>query len=282
MSTLAFSESAKQPVPQTLTEASSFLLDIVRLSAAILVVVGHSGHSEFHTGFQNRQDLGDFAVPVFFVLSGFVIRFVTRSREHTLRDFYIDRASRMYSVILPAMALTILGSVLCYKLAPQYYLQNWAEVSNHPLTRIALNLIFLSQSWGHNTIPFINSPFWSLGYECPYYIAYGLFFYLRGYRRLFALLLWAVLAGPQVLFLLPIWYLGCWIYDLYHALRQTRFARVLGVAALTYGVLAIALYAMGSRSPLAAPLRADLAFSQLPNPLELLHIPPQCVRPCWP
>ena len=273
MSTLAISNSAKQSMPHTLTAASSFLLDFIRLSAAMLVVVAHSGHPEFHTGFQNRQILGDIAVPIFFVLSGFVIRFITRSREHTPREFFIDRASRIYSVVLPAMILTLVASALCYKLAPHYYLENWAGTSNHPLPRIALNLFFLSQIWGHNTIPFVNSPFWSLGYECLYYVVYGLFFYLRGSYRVLALLLWAALAGPQVILLLPIWYFGCWAYDLYHAVRQTPVARFLGKATLVFVVLAIALRALGSDALINAPLRADLAFSQLPNPLELLRTP---------
>ena len=67
--------------PRALSGSASFLLDILRLSAAICVVVAHAGHPEFSTGFQNRQVLGDGAVPVFFVLSGFVIRFVTTTRE---------------------------------------------------------------------------------------------------------------------------------------------------------------------------------------------------------
>jgi peptidoglycan/LPS O-acetylase OafA/YrhL len=244
----------------TLPPAASFLLDVVRFTAAILVVVAHLGHPEVPTGFANRQILGDIAVPVFFVLSGFVIRFVTLSREHTLGEFLIDRAARIYSVAVPAMALTVAVGAVAARLAPAYYAGNWEDVSNHPFARIVLNLTFLAQSWGHNTIPFANSPFWSLSYECLYYVAYGLLFYLRGWRRVISLLIWLAFAGPQVTFLFPLWILGCVAYDLYQKVRASRSAGVFaGVLLVTLAILA----------PYAVERVASVT-----NPLTLLHQPP--------
>ncbi len=244
----------------SLPPAASCLLDVVRFTAAIMVVVAHLGHPEVPTGFADRQILGDIAVPVFFVLSGFVIRFVTLAREHTAREFFIDRAARIYSVAIPAMALTVAVGAIALRLAPAYYAANWGEVSNHSFARIALNLTFLAQSWGHNTIPFANTPFWSLSYECLYYVAYGLFFYLRGWRRVLALAIWLALAGPQVLFLFPIWILGCVAYDLYQSIRVHRSAKISAGAVLI---------------PLAflAPFAIE-RLASLPNPLTFLHQPP--------
>ena len=256
----------------TLTEAASVLLDVVRFAAAIAVVIGHLTLPELNAGFTDRRHLGEHAVPIFFVLSGFVIRFVTRSREHNLRVFFIDRASRMYSIMLPAIALTLLVSGFCFLVDRQHYVAIWGPVSNHILARVLINLTFLSQSWGHNTVPLINTPFWSLSYECLYYIAYGLLFFLRGWRRTVSLIVWAGIAGPQVLFLFPIWWLGCWIYDLYHHLRQSRYATLLGVATVVYALLALALFSTGRTAPLLAPIALLNRFSALRNPLELLHL----------
>src|SRR6185437_16682580 len=204
-----------------LPEAASLLLDIVRFSAAIVVVAGHITFKELHTGFADLHIIGEYAVPVFFVLSGFVIRFVTRTRENTLKEFFIDRASRIYSVTIPAMVLTVTICLICFAIDRHHFVSQWGAVSDHPIARVFLNLTFLSQSWGHNTIPFIDAAFWSLSYECLYYVAYGFLFFLRGWTRIIALIIWAALSGPQVIFLLPIWFLGCWIYDIYHALRLT-------------------------------------------------------------
>ena len=194
--------------PHQLSESASLLLDIVRFTAAIGVVTSHSGKKVFGIGWKEQSIWGDLAVPIFFVLSGFIIRFVTRSREASPREYSIDRASRIYSVVLPAMLVTLLCSGLCLLLNHDLFLQDWAPFFNHPIARLALNLTFLSQMWGLNAIPFINSPFWSLGYECIYYVFYGFTIFLRGWKRIVACSALALLIGPQVMFLLPLWWLG--------------------------------------------------------------------------
>ena len=268
----ALSVASSPQRPHSLAQHTSFLLDLIRFAAAVLVVAAHLTHLEFPTGFRERQILGDIAVPIFFVLSGFVIRFITRSRSYTLRDFFIDRAARMYSVILPAMALTLAITGFCLLTNPVYLHAHWGAFTTHPVARVVLNLTFLSQSWGRSTIPLINSPFWSLSYECLFYIGYGLFFYLRGWRRLTALTLWALVAGPQVLFLLPVWALGCALYEVYFRLRRTRAANSLLAATLGYLTLATLLFVLGHHRLLEAPLRAYQAAVALPNPLPLLHL----------
>jgi peptidoglycan/LPS O-acetylase OafA/YrhL len=261
----------KPLLPRALSPMVSFLLDLIRLSAALCVVAGHLGHPELKANLPNLQILGDISVTVFFVLSGFVIRHVTLAREHTLRGYLIDRASRIYSVALPAMVLTLALAFACSRIDPAYYTHYFAEHATHPLTRVLFNLVFVSQSWGHNTIPFIDLPFWSLSYECLYYVGYGLFFYLRGLKRVIALILLAAIAGPQVLFLAPIWLLGCAVYDIFQLLRHHPFAvSAMRLAALClFPFLAIVLVAEPKR--VAAPFTW---FINLPNPLQLLHMDP--------
>jgi peptidoglycan/LPS O-acetylase OafA/YrhL len=258
--------------PATLPESSSLLLDVIRLSAALLVVVAHLSRPEFGVvQTRNLQLLGDFAVPVFFVLSGFVIRFVTVSREHTLRVYLIDRASRVYSVALPAMALTLGVAAFCYGTNRPYFEQQIAPLSNHAMLRVALNLSFLSQVWGLNTVQFANSPFWSLSYECLFYAAYGFLFYLRGWRRVFAMALWVATVGPPILFLFPLWLLGCVLYDFYQAIRERPLADLLRKLTVLYTVLALALAAAGHDGLVSAPVRLERAIAAMPNPLTLLH-----------
>ena len=50
-------------------------------------------------------ELAHTAVIVFFVLSGFVISWAAE-RDGTAREYILNRASRIYSVALPALALT--------------------------------------------------------------------------------------------------------------------------------------------------------------------------------
>ena len=189
--------------------------------------------------------------------------------------FYIDRASRIYSVVLPAVLLTLVLSLFCFHLAPTYYQKNWGSTSDQVLTRVLLNLTFLGQSWGHNTILLTNIPFWSLNYECMYYLAYGILIYLNGWWRFGAFMLWIALAGPQVLFLLPVWWFGCWIYDIYHSLKNTTLARLVAGLSGVGIISASSLFACGMDEPVIAFRRLGVYLGNLPHPLSLFGLNPQ-------
>ena len=64
--------------------------------------------SRHHCGglFWQMQPYGRTAVLVFFVLSGFVVAWVTETKERTLEEYALSRVARLYSVILPALIIT--------------------------------------------------------------------------------------------------------------------------------------------------------------------------------
>lgn len=63
--------------------------------------------------------------------------------------------------------------------------------------------------------PGSNTPFWSLAYEVWYYIFLGLWLFVPGQRRrAVLLLLGAVVAGPKILLLLPVWLFGVFAHNL--------------------------------------------------------------------
>ncbi len=256
--------------PHQLSENASLLLDIVRFAAAIAVVASHCGKRVFGIGWKEQSIWGDLAVPIFFVLSGFIIRYVTRSREANPREYSIDRASRIYSVVLPAMLATIIISVACLLLNHDRFLRDWSPFFDHPIARLTLNLTFLSQMWGFNSTPFINSPFWSLGYECFYYVFYGFAIFLRGWKRIVACTAAALIIGPQVMFLLPLWWLGCWMYDAYHRVRSRRASRI-ALATLVAWFAISALFRLSGMGVMPFEPAAILSsIASLPNPLPLL------------
>ncbi len=274
MGTILVKSSVGKLERRQLPESASVLLDVIRFAAALLVVVAHATHVEFHGGVKDREILGDIAVPVFFVLSGFVIRFVTRTRETTAKEYFIDRASRIYSVVLPALAFTLLVSAICYFRDPgRFVREGWTVSFGHPVLRILFNLIFVSQAWGLNSVPFINSPFWSLGYECVYYVLFGIALFASGWRRVAGLALIAVAIGPPVMFLLPVWWVGCWIYDLYEIVRRSVLRKVLLGLFGVYAAIAGGLALVGNAPLLFAPLRLFWRIVKVPNPLRLLHVP---------
>jgi peptidoglycan/LPS O-acetylase OafA/YrhL len=196
------------------------LLDVVRFGAAVMVAFGHVTQPFFSVGWPNLIDHAVEAVGVFFVLSGFVIRYVTRLKhapigEYRISEYWIDRASRIYSVVIPAILFTVLADWIALRANSGFYLAHWGQFMDHPGSRLLQNVLFTSQFWSRSTALFANGPFWSLSYECLYYAIYGCAFYLRGALRWVAALALIALGGPHIAFLFPLWILGCGLYEMY-------------------------------------------------------------------
>ena len=56
--------------------------------------------------------------------------------------------------------------------------------------------------------PARNVPFWSLNYEAWYYVLFARAAFFRGRRRIVAIGAAALLAGPKILLLFPVWLMG--------------------------------------------------------------------------
>jgi len=101
-----------------LTTSESFALDIIRFVAAAVVAFGHLTQHFFSTGWMDLTFAARCAVAVFFLLSGFVIRYVTCRKQATLKHYLGDRASRIYSVALPALLFTLLADSISRHVNP--------------------------------------------------------------------------------------------------------------------------------------------------------------------
>ena len=83
----------------------SLYLDLVRFVAALSVFIAHSIQYNLYDGHVPLADYGHDAVIVFFVLSGLVISTTAARPTETWKTYLIARASRIYSVAIPAIAL---------------------------------------------------------------------------------------------------------------------------------------------------------------------------------
>lgn len=258
---------------QPLTTAESLALDIIRTLAAVVVAVGHLTQPYFSTRWPDLTYLAVDSVAVFFVLSGFVIRYVTRRQPGTFPRYLGDRASRIYSVAIPALLLTLVCDSISKHVNPGFY-SNWILDFRHPLRRILLNLLFCGQIWKFLRDPLSNSPFWSINYEVAYYILYGCFFYLWGSRRWIALILVGLFFGPWILYLAPLWIAGCWLCDAHTAWNSSgKMLRNLLILTLTTSVIFALIFLLQSHWQLAQHLPGNvLSFA------ERAHIKPRSYR----
>ncbi len=183
----------------------SLYLDLTRFTAALLVVLSHAWLVLLPA--HPLHWPGPAAVIVFFVLSGFVIAYVTDGHDRTLADFTLNRLSRLWSVALPAL---VFGVVLFHFAGRSVFSPEPADGGTW--LRTGVNALFIGQAWFINVAPPLNGPFWSLNYEAWFYAIFGAWVYLSRSARAPVAAVLAILAGPKILLLMPCWLLGALVY----------------------------------------------------------------------
>jgi len=139
-----------------MTNALSLYLDALRFGAAFTVFLSHYAAGRISGGLLWRFDYGRTAVIVFFVLSGFVIAWVSDTRERTLEEYGLSRIARLYSVIIPAFILTAVLDWLGKEIDPGLYARGWGHITAHPVMDYALSAVFLGESWTARVLPGFN------------------------------------------------------------------------------------------------------------------------------
>lgn len=189
----------------------SLYLDIVRFLAAILVVLAHADVRYLSNDPLPLSSHGHFAVVVFFVLSGYVIAYITDIKEKNLSLYWSSRLSRIYSVALPVIILTPLLDFYGHSYAPIPAIYAESASDYWPIRLIA-SLFFLNEIWFNSIMSFSNAPFWSLCYEMSYYLIFSLMIYLKGRARQWAIIISCLIIGPKILLLFPVWLLGVYLH----------------------------------------------------------------------
>ncbi len=192
----------------------SVYLDLLRAVAAFVVLLSHFAYPRFTGGdylLIRDLNLGSDAVVVFFVLSGFVIAHTSRVKDLNLKDYLFSRATRIYSVAIPAVLVAFLFDRVGATVSPESY-QGWWY---HPTT-LGQTLFYgfsFSNEWSNIGFRLgTNGPYWSLSYEVAYYLLFGIAFYLSGLQRVALLGLTALIFGIKILALAPVWLLGVLAY----------------------------------------------------------------------
>ncbi|MDX1933293.1 MAG: acyltransferase [Capsulimonadales bacterium] len=164
-----------------------YSLDVLRGVAALSIVVWHWKHfftdgarlsPAFHT---ERQPLfallhplythGDFAVDLFFSLSGFIFYWLysarVADRSISVREFLVLRFSRLYPLHFVTLIAVAIGQAVFLRMSPTPFVY-----ADNDLYHFALNLLFLNGSGLQKGYSF-NGPNWSISVEV---LMYALFF----------------------------------------------------------------------------------------------------------
>jgi peptidoglycan/LPS O-acetylase OafA/YrhL len=225
-----------------MNKAFSIYLDLLRAVAAGLVYLTHSKIAPLVAGTVPGSGYGHSAVIVFFVLSGFVIAWVADTRERVWTDFAASRLARIYSVVLAAVPLTLALDAAGRVLYPALYIYPFDRF----FLRTAGSLAMVNEVWFVSMMSFSNLPYWSVAYECWYYLLFGALSFLSGRARWVAVALVLAVMGPKMLLLWPAWGAGVLLYR-WRRLADLSPQAGLGLTLLSLvGIVAYHRYGVGN------------------------------------
>jgi peptidoglycan/LPS O-acetylase OafA/YrhL len=240
----------------------SIYLDVVRFSAAILVYLWHSNQRAITESILPASNYGHSSVIVFFVLSGFVIAYVTDMKEKLLSIYASSRIARVFSVAIPAIAFTIVLDAVGRNLYIELY------ANQYPFDKFVLralsSLLMTNEVWLISITSFSNVPYWSICYEWWYYVGFALiaFLPLRFGLLFFGLLMFAI--GPKLALLAPIWWLGVGLYKwkFFHSI-----SRSIACFLFVFSILGIALFHSQDRHSQISAQLAQWVGDEVPKQL---------------
>jgi peptidoglycan/LPS O-acetylase OafA/YrhL len=244
----------------------SLYLDLVRFLAACLVVLYHTNQRWVIEAILPASNYGHSAVIVFFVLSGFVISYVTQARENTIPVYSASRIARIYSVTLPAIILTPLLDYVGKAIYSFPY--EGSAPADWPVIRTLASATFTNELWSASIMSFSNTPYWSLCYEVWYYVAFGAWFFSRGRWRLLLVGAVSLIVGPKIVLLAPIWCMGVLLNQWRRLGSWTEGAGWSVLVASTLGIIAFHWFDVTGlctnwlKSIVGAHWHRELAFSK--------------------
>jgi peptidoglycan/LPS O-acetylase OafA/YrhL len=166
-------------------QAEKPFLNTLRWTSAFLVMTGHAFGWVYDTDSPHLSiakyilDLGHGAVVIFFVVSGYLVGggVLKRAESFRLTPYAAARFSRIYIVVVPALALTALldwGSWLILPDNP-IYSQVWGRLTNpvygsYTTSHIVASVLSLESIVGPAMGS--NKPLWSLGFEWFFYFLF--------------------------------------------------------------------------------------------------------------
>ena len=237
----------------------SVYLDLVRFFAAVLVYMSHSDRRFLTEAILPASNYGHSSVVVFFVLSGFVIAYITETKESSLPEYAASRFSRVFSVAIPAIVITLVLDTVGRILYPAIYGYPYDQF----LTRVAGSLLMANEVWLISITSFSNVPYWSICYEWWYYVTFAMVMFLPPRIGPLAAVVVMLIIGPKLILLAPVWWMGVLLYRWRSLLQIPIWASWMMVVLSTIGVVAFHFFSTinASEEWLASLISKDIIVS---------------------
>ena len=158
-------------IKKAISQESSMFLNLIRFIACELVVIDHflTRYQPVLTEplFRFGSTIGGTAVLLFFALSGLLISYSLHNKldnpEYRFRNFFVDRFSRIYSGLLPALLLGTIIAVTIYFTNHGYFMDLCSMQSTPSLLTFGMTLGMLESF----PVSFFNSILSAFGLSFP-------------------------------------------------------------------------------------------------------------------
>jgi peptidoglycan/LPS O-acetylase OafA/YrhL len=278
-----------EPVEVGTRPWSSVHLNAIRGAAALVVLLGHTKSLFFssltagggspqtvnYTVSGSRATVGEEAVIIFFVLSGYLVGgSVIRSVKNgtwSWQSYLFKRITRLWVVLIPALLLGICLDILGMHLfgsASIYSGPSPALVPDDLSARLSLKVIAANAFFLQGILAptaGTNNSLWSLAYEWWYYLQFPLLFiaFSRVAKPTIRLLYLALVlgsaffVGKEIVIFFPTWLLGAAVA----ALPVTKISKWVAIPLLTFSTVCLFLVKWLDLSRYSAAWCVAIAFS---------------------
>ena len=224
----------------------------------------------------NRTTVGEMAVIIFFVLSGYLVGgSVIRSVKNgtwSWKSYLFKRITRLWVVLIPALffgvSLDILGMHLFGSPTSIYAAPSSTSVPHDLAARLSWKVIVANATFLQGILSptaGTNNSLWSLAYEWWYYLQFPMLVLVfskatKSTLRLLYLAVFlgsTVFVGREIVALFPTWLLGAAIA----ALPPTKLSKAFAIPLLTFSISCLVLVKMFDMSKYSAAWGAAIAFS---------------------
>lgn len=207
-------------------DGQSVLFDAVRIFATLAVFVQHATLAEYLYP-QKVELLGRAVIPVFLLISGYMTA-ATMSRGGKFFRKSARRYLKYYFVVVPAIVLMFLADQYLIAIDSPFITQDKfdPDYSAFAIFReIFEALTYSGEYWRLTTEGqglFGNVAFWTMDYIMAYVVITMAWYLVDGFARYVVIGTAFVIAGPTVILLSPLWFVGVLAFEVH---------RLCGVAA---------------------------------------------------
>ncbi len=223
--------------PLAMTRPYSDFVHVLQILAMATVFIGHLTYTEFSTweppGISAWRR---WAVPFFFIVSGYMAMMSYDRRPPPLGDMISKRVFGMWYMVIPMLLLTPILDNIGFAMSPGVYMENEKFFdpvmgTGGPADLTGFLIAFLNSAFFLNEVfvykvaefgtpvggmrAFSNDAFWFLCYLVPYLLMLTVALKVRGIKKYAILTALVIVSGPPIMLLAPLFFGGCFVYLLH-------------------------------------------------------------------